>query len=342
MAPAQITVLVYYTGQLALVSHKIEMKAQTNGRPWTLSSGKQVSSVDSFQGEENDFVFIDVVTARQDFQQTGPADDADDSGEEKEVGVEGFKHSGKVTGHVKSPNRLCCALTRGRNCVVVVCQLTTLLSTVKASQTKSNAALGALAMDFLGRKLVFHDYANLDTSPAGELTRAKWDNVRHDQEMRQKKIDSLNLLNAQRLKVGRARVTKDEGQNAGPKLYRTQDRRTTRPNISGATADEAEAHDIQSKRTIDTEAGPIPLTVGPATQHAAKVGRKAAQANAKADKKAADDADSGRKGTVQPMSADPQGKGHGEGSVDKGKEKELPEDPKGTDEEPHEHDMETR
>ena len=65
VAPSQITVLVYYIGQLSLVAHKIETTAQTNGRSWTLSAGDLLSSVDSFQGEENEFVFIDVVTVHQ-------------------------------------------------------------------------------------------------------------------------------------------------------------------------------------------------------------------------------------------------------------------------------------
>ena len=335
VAPAQITVLVYYTGQLALVSHKIEMKAQTNSRPWTLSSGKQVSSVDSFQGEENDFVFIDVVTAHQNFQQKGRADESES---EEDEGSEGFKRSGKVTAHVKSPNRLCCALTRGRSCVVVVCQLAALLSTVKATQTKAYAALGALAKDFLDRKLVSHDYTNLDTSPAGEDMRAKWDKARQDQELRQMRLDSLNLLNTQRMKVANARITKDTADDAG-KVYRTQARRTTRPNMSGATADEAEAHDVQSKRTIATEAGPVPLTVGAQTQRAAKDGKKVARAKKAKAKKAAEDAGSGGKGTVQQMPADPKAK---EGSVDKGKgkEKELPEGPKGAKEGPKDVEME--
>ena len=84
VAPSQITVLVYYTGQLSLVAHKIETTAETNGRSWTLSAGDILSSVDSFQGEENEFVFIDVVTAHQHTQQKGRADDADDSEEEQQ------------------------------------------------------------------------------------------------------------------------------------------------------------------------------------------------------------------------------------------------------------------
>ena len=105
VAPSQITVLVYYTGQLSLVAHKIETTAKTNGRSWTLSAGDILSSVDSFQGEENEFVFIDVVTAHQHTQQKGRADDADDS-QEEELGPAGFNRSGRVTAHVKRPTRL--------------------------------------------------------------------------------------------------------------------------------------------------------------------------------------------------------------------------------------------
>lgn len=332
VSPAQITVLVYYTGQLALVSHKIEMTAKTNGRPWTLSSGRQVSSVDSFQGEENEFVFIDVVTAHQNFQQQQKGRQ-DVSESEDDEGFEGFKRSGKVTAHVKSPNRLCCALTRGRSCVVVVCQLATLLSTVKDKQSKSTAALGAMARDFLDRNLVYHDFANLDTSPAGEETRAQWDKARQDDELRQRKIQSLDLLNTHRIKAQTARIVDDTPSDAGGRLYRTQARRTTRPNMSGAAVDEAETHDVQNKRTINTEAGPVALTVGSQSQRGAKEGKKAARAKAQAEKKAAED--SGPKGKVQRMPTDPKGKGKEKElpeepeDVDMGKE--LPEDPKGSD-----------
>ena len=63
--PSMITVLVYYTGQLNLVAHKVEATTHANGRQWAFSEGSQVSTVDSFQGEENDFVFIDIVVAHQ-------------------------------------------------------------------------------------------------------------------------------------------------------------------------------------------------------------------------------------------------------------------------------------
>ena len=50
---------------------------------------------------------------------------------EEDDGSEGYHRSMRVTAHVKSANRLCCALTRGRSCVVVVYQLAVLSSTDK-------------------------------------------------------------------------------------------------------------------------------------------------------------------------------------------------------------------
>lgn len=178
---SQINVLVYYTGQLTLVSHKIETTAEANGRDWSLGSGTRISSVDSFQGEENEFVFIDIVTAHAQIKEKGNQGADVDSEEEDDEVFEGFKRSGRVTAHVKSPNRLCCALTRGKNCVVVLCPLTALLSTVKSVQSKAHAALSALAKDFIDRKLVYHDYPSLDTGPIAEETRAKWDEVKEEE-----------------------------------------------------------------------------------------------------------------------------------------------------------------
>lgn len=154
------------------MSHKIQTTADANGREWSFSSGR-ISSVDSFQGEENEFVFIDIVTARAVIKEKSNQGAGVDSDEGDDETFEGYKRSGQVTAHVKSAHRLCCALTRGKNCVVVVCQFAALLGTVKPVQLKANAAIGAMAKDFIDRKLVYHDYTSLDTSPIAEQTRPK-------------------------------------------------------------------------------------------------------------------------------------------------------------------------
>lgn len=256
---SKITVLAYYTGQLSLVGHKIEATAEANGRSWKLGSGFQISSVDAFQGEENEFVFIDIVVAHQRVQK--PEADAEDS--DNDDGSEGFISTGRVTAHVKSANRLCCALTRGRSCVVVVCQLSAIMGTVKQTQQKSSAAVIAMAKDFLDRKLVYHDNSSIDTSPVGEATRKEWDEERLKAELRKKQADNLNFLQSQSVKANRARYIEDFKDNRA-KVYRPASRRTTRPNQPRDTAKADDAHDIQHGKngpTLLTESGPVKVNL---------------------------------------------------------------------------------
>lgn len=147
----KIKVLAYYTGQIPLVCHKIEQKAAEKGRSWEYGPSYQISSVDAFQGEENEFVFVDIVVAHHKANQT--ADTAVEN--DPEEGPEGSTRSGTVTGHVKSPNRLCCALTRGRSCVVVIGQLSAIFATVQSTRPlKATAAISAMAKDLVDRKFI--------------------------------------------------------------------------------------------------------------------------------------------------------------------------------------------
>ena len=274
---SKITVLGYYTGQSPLVSYKIEKTTTANGRQWKYSSGQTISSVDSFQGEEHEFIFIDLVVAHQQLQRTAPNIDADES--EEDDGSEGFKRSGRVTSHVKSANRLCCALTRGRSCVVVVCQLSAIVSTVKSMQQKSKAAISAMAQDFLNRGSVYHDYDSLDTSLIGESMCKTWDDARLQQTLRNKKAESLDFLSTQMNKARTARYT-EESQNTALKLYRTSTGKTTRPN-KGNTARAADTRDIEFGRiepVLQTSAGAVSVTVGPQSQRSTKNTNRAAAA----------------------------------------------------------------
>lgn len=317
---SQINVLVYYTGQLNLVSHKIETTAQANGREWSFSAGTRISSVDSFQGEENEFVFVDIVTAHSQIKDKGHQGPAVDSEKEDDEIFEGFKRSGRVTAHVKSAHRLCCALTRGRSCVVVVCQLAALLSTVKSVQSKANAALGAMAKDFIDRKLVYHDYTSLDTSPIAEETRAKWDDTKKEEELRQRKLDSLDFLRTQSKRAEKVRYTEDF-QNNAPKVYRTHTKRTTRLNLSGATVDDAENHDKNKgdRSAFVTKAGAVSLVTGGQTQR----DKKEEKEKKAAEKKAAE-----RAAAEKEVAEDPKGKGKGKGKEQEpsGEEMQLEED----------------
>ena len=325
--PSEISVLVYYTGQLDVVIHKIEEKAQAGGRTWQFDVGR-VSSVDAFQGEENEFVIIDVVVAHQRGQQTANQqdDNVDPNESDEEDSPDGGKSSGKVTSHVKSPNRLCCALTRGKNCVVVFCQLATIIGTAKAKQNKQNASISVMARDFIDRGLVYHDYDHLDTTPVSVEQRKAWDQAKLANERRAKQEDNMALLSTFQKSRRPARpATQDNTAH----IYRTKDRQTTRPNMSGPAVDNAEKND---GRILATEAGDIPITTGGQTQHANKVTRKARRQEMEKEKeaKAAEDAKGKGKaiaapaedkaqGVTVPPAAPAEGKG-------KGKEKEKEDD----------------
>ena len=272
--PAEkITVLAYYKGQLALVAHKIEMATDANGRNWSLNSGTKISSVDSFQGEENEYVIVDIVSAP--IRETGRQMHKVDEDDDREEGSEPHKATSRVTRYVKSPNRLCCALTRGRQCVVVVGQLEALYSTVKSVQTVANATLGALAKDFEDRKLVSSDHTTLDSNPAGQATREKWDKATQEAELQRHKDASLIYISNQDLNATRMRVSEGLRSNA-PRVYRTGNRRTTRPNQTGEVAQAAEAHDNQNRPTLQTGAGLVTVKTGGQSQHSNKASKKAA------------------------------------------------------------------
>ena len=164
-------------------------------------------------------MFIDIVVAHQGSPPEHTGADAEDSEDDS---PEGFKRSGRVTAHVKSPNRLCCALTRGRSCVVVVCQLAAILGTVKKSRLKASASISCMAKDLLDRKLVSHDYTSMDTSPAGGAMRASWDQTKLESELHRKSMENCSMLSTQWPKADKARFT-NESRDAASRVYRIQE-----------------------------------------------------------------------------------------------------------------------
>ncbi len=267
---SKITVLVYYSGQLSVVAHKTEVLTQANGREWKLTQGQQISLVNSFQGEENWFVFV----AHKRSQPKKTAEDDEDS--EEDDGSEGFRRSGRVTAHVKSANRLCCALKRWRSWVVIISQLTALLATVRMKQ----AIL--------------------------------------DEEMRKKYAEDPSFRNTRVVFMATTQY-QEETQDRSLTVHHTPHRRTTRPNMSGTVATQADAHDIQSGRSlIVTEAGAFPLTMGSGTQRAVKTKRKARKKEAESKKKDAEEETETKKGKSGKKKAagggQVQGGGGGEGA----------------------------
>ena len=187
---SKISVLIYYKGQASILQQKIVETTQANGRTWDFSDYRQISSVDSFQGEENEFVFIDFVVAysRDQSAPKGEEDEDDD-------GTEGYHQKGKFTNYVVSPKRLCCALTRGKNCVVVVGQLRGLLGSFKARQKHDMAGVSSMVQDLLKRGLVCHDREILDTSPTGQERCSKWNEATKAAEKRRNEAADMQYLN---------------------------------------------------------------------------------------------------------------------------------------------------
>ena len=101
-------------------------------------------------------------------------------------------------------------------------------------------------------------------------------------------------------------------EDTAPKICRTANRRTTRPNLGNA-AIAADAHDIQSDKrgTLFTEAGPVPVTINTSgTQRKAKDDKEAA----KKEKKAANEAERSKakgkgKGRELPVAVGKEGRG---------------------------------
>lgn len=230
--------------------------------------------MDSFQGEENEFVFIDLVVGHHHGPQKSK-DVAEDSDEDDQD--ESFnKGAGGVSAHVKSANRLCCAPTRGRSCVVVFGQMTALLGTAKDKQKRASAAISEMARDLYARKLVYHDEETLDTNPIGETTRAKWDQARLADELKARWTASFNAIRVGVDTAGKAVFDEDfKGHN--PTVYSTATRRTVRPNMTGNVAQDAETHDPRHgpiRRSITTATGAAPLLTAGQTQRSAKKAKK--------------------------------------------------------------------
>ena len=138
----------------------------------TIVSRHKLSTVDAYQGQDSEFVVINLVVVHvHTCKKPGAADDNDESDEVD--GLELASTPGRVTSHVKSTNRLCRALTRGRSSVVFFGQLSVVLGKVKDKQRKATADISEMAKDFLQREVVYHDNTYLESSPQGQCLREK-------------------------------------------------------------------------------------------------------------------------------------------------------------------------
>lgn len=167
IVPKMLKVLCYYKGQLRLINRLVREEER-----WDESVKKAivVTTVDSFQGKEGQIVILDTVIAREMLlanvqqrekkragtgksQQQPKADQPEDSSDD-DHGDESYTREGRVTKHVRNPNPLNVALTRGIDCTIVLCQKKLLQSTVKPARGKRYNCLANMASDAEFRKCV--------------------------------------------------------------------------------------------------------------------------------------------------------------------------------------------
>lgn len=127
------------------------------------------------------------VVAQQKAKQDGTTRPNDEERDEDDSYENFSRRSRRMTAHVENANRVCCALTHGRSCVIVLAQLGGLLHRGKSKQTKTRAAVSAMPQDFMDRDLVYHDCNSLDTGEAGVKSRAQCDAARYGLEAQRQK-----------------------------------------------------------------------------------------------------------------------------------------------------------
>ena len=92
--------------------------------------------VNAFQGRESRIIITDMVAARDNLEYQPRVDMADAELDEADTGGEDYVKVGAITAHVRSPNRLNVALTRGKDATWVVCQAALLASIARPKRGK--------------------------------------------------------------------------------------------------------------------------------------------------------------------------------------------------------------
>ncbi len=96
--------------------------------------------MDSYQGNEARIAIVDFVAAKDRLQGTLTAGQ-DTPKDAEDLGGEDYIKVGAITGHVRSPNRLNVALTRGKDCTMVVCQAALIAASHRKGRGQQQNAL---------------------------------------------------------------------------------------------------------------------------------------------------------------------------------------------------------
>jgi hypothetical protein len=260
LKPAKIKALTYYQGQARLTRRLIEARewSQDHDENIDIKRALTVFTPDAFQGKEDDVVIVDFVAAENVLAHgykgilAGCSADHDgDDGNDDET--EGYVKFGTVTGHVKDPNRLCVALSRPKACLILVCQESLLLSTLRLKQGKYKNALGSMMMDAKNRMLVYTDTKVRDTHPEGIAAserRQKGEDEYLRRNAAQKDLADMGklIMCARNISQSSSRIRSE------PILrYRTPRGLTTRPFGPPSMVENADAFDENQHRLAEDQ-----------------------------------------------------------------------------------------
>ncbi|KAG6997708.1 hypothetical protein G7Y79_00038g074670 [Physcia stellaris] len=162
--PKDIAVLVWYAGQKGLVGYEIKFVELANGKK-IHKPCREVSTVDAFKGKESPYVISDLVVGDE---KTGHKDVEaviDEEMQSQTFDQPGRMKFGMATAHVKSPQRLNAAITRGRDASVIICQAATMIRCSRVVGGKEKVAVAAFIRDAVQRGIL-HERAEFpDTHP---------------------------------------------------------------------------------------------------------------------------------------------------------------------------------
>ena len=225
----------------------------------------KVETVDSYQGQQNNIVLIDIVIAHLHSKYTGIQADPEDKAKEdvNDDGSENYVYGKVISQHARDAHRLCTAITRGRDGVGIWCKGADLLSTFKLKQTREKAALSELYKDAKERNFVFIDTETFDDSPQGKDIMAKFT------ESEKKIFTSLEdkkRLQYLDLSFSRAAPMKQQDDQERPR-YRTSKQITTEVfSISQKAAAENAAAVARTVEEVRNDPSAAPVYVIPMSQ----------------------------------------------------------------------------